>query len=101
MIEVHIEDRWDLMRKDIYIIDRHPGVLYLFNYLGYLDEVPQGTRITDLGPTFIIKDEWLEQFIDKLDPLIERASDETSITLWTERHRVDKMINYLIGYEDA
>jgi len=101
MIEVHIEDRWDRMDKAVYIIDRHPGALYLSDCNGFFTEIPQGTRVTDQSPTFTIKYEWEEQFIEKLDPLIERATDETTSSLWIERGRVDKMLNYLIGYEDG
>jgi len=101
MIEVHIEDRWDLMRKDVYVIDRHPKFLYLFDDQGRAQEVSQGTIVTDMPPTFIVRDDWLEQFIEKLDPLIKRATDDTTTSLWIERGRVDKMLNYLIGYEDA
>jgi len=100
MIEVHIEDRWDWMRKDVYIIDRYPEFLYLYNDHGDTQEIVPNTNIRDYPPTFVIKQEWEEQFIEKLDPMIDRATEETTTSLWVERGRVDKMLNYLIGYED-
>ena len=101
MIEVHIEDRWDWMRKDVYILHRLEEGLYLSDPDGNMNRIEPGTRVTDKCPTFVIKQEWEEQFIEKLDPMIDRATEETSMSLWIERGRVDKMLNYLIGYEDG